>query len=71
MNLKTIGLIIIAIGLTMSLYTGFNYVIKEKLVSIGNFQISRDKNHTASWSPYIGLGLIMVGGAVFLYGKRK
>ena len=71
MNAKTIGIIIIAIGLIMTLYTGFNYVTKEKVVDIGSVEITADKDHTASWSPLVGIGIMVIGGVVFLYGKRK
>ena len=71
MNIKTIGLIIIVIGLIMTLYTGFNYVTKEKIVDIGGVEITADKDHTANWSPFIGIGIMVIGGVVFLYGKRK
>jgi len=71
MNAKTIGLIILVIGLLMTLYTGFNYVTKEKVVDIGSVEITADKEHTASWSPFIGIGVMVIGGVVFLYGKKK
>ena len=71
MNAKTIGLIIIAIGLIMTLYTGFNYVTKEKIVDIGSVEITADKDHTARWSPFIGIGIMLIGGVAFLYGKKK
>ncbi len=71
MNAKTIGVIIMAIGLLMSLYTGFNYVTREKIVDIGGIEISADKNHTVSWDSFIGIGLIVIGGVVFLSGKKK
>lgn len=71
MNAKTIGLIIIAIGLIMTLYTGFNYVTREKVVDLGSIEITKDKDHTASWSPFIGIGVMVIGGVVFLYGKKK
>lgn len=71
MNLKTIGLTIAAIGLLMTLYTGFNYVTREKVVDIGSVQITRDKEHTASWSPLVGIGVMVIGGVVFLSGKKK
>jgi LPXTG-motif cell wall-anchored protein len=71
MNAKTIGLIIIGIGLIMTLYTGFNYVTKEKVVDIGSVEITSDKDHTASWSPLVGIGIMVIGGVVFLYGKKK
>ncbi len=71
MNAKIIGLAILIIGLLMSLYTGFNYVTREKVVDIGDIEITADKNHTASWSPFIGIGVMVIGGVVFLYGKKK
>ncbi len=71
MNTKTIGIIIMAVGLLMTLYTGFNYVTREKVVDMGEVHISMDKNHTANWSPFIGIGVIVIGGVVFLAGRKK
>ncbi len=71
MNTKAVGLIILAIGLAMTLYTGFNYVTREKVVDLGSVQVTADKEHTASWSPYIGIGIMVIGGVVFLSGKKK
>ncbi len=71
MNLKTVGLVIITIGLLMTLYTGFNYVTKEKVVEIGSVEITADKNNKATWSPFIGIGIMVIGGVVFLSGRKK
>ena len=71
MNTKTIGIIIIVIGLLMTLYTGFNYVTREKVVDIGNVEITADKNNTVTWGPFVGIGVIVIGGVVFLAGKKK
>lgn len=71
MNAKTIGLVILVIGLIMTLYTGFTYVTREKIVDIGNVEISADKDHTATWSPFIGIGIMVIGGVVFFVGKKS
>lgn len=71
MNTKTIGLVITVIGLVMTLYTGFNYVTKEKVVDLGSVQITRDKEHSANWSPFIGIGVMVIGEVVFLSGRKK
>ena len=71
MNTKTIGLVILVIGLIMTLYTGFNYVTREKVVDLGSIEITKDKDHSASWSPFIGLGVMVIGGIVFLSGRKK
>jgi LPXTG-motif cell wall-anchored protein len=71
MNTKTIGIIIMAVGLLMTVYTGFNYVTREKMVDIGDVHMSMDENHTTNWSPYIGIGILVIGGVVFLSGRKK
>jgi hypothetical protein len=71
MNAKTIGLAIVVIGLLMTLYTGFTYVTREKIVDIGGVEITAEKDNTASWSPFIGVGIIVIGGVVFLFGKKS
>ena len=71
MNAKTIGLVIAVIGLIMTLYTGFTYVTREKIVDIGSVEITADKDHTANWSPFIGIGIMVIGGVVFLFGKKS
>ena len=71
MNAKMIGIVILVIGLLMTLYTGFTYVTKEKIVDIGNVEISADKDHTATWSPFIGIGIMVIGGVVFFVGKKS
>ena len=48
MNAKTIGLAIVVIGLIMTLYTGFTYVTREKIVDIGSVEITADKDHTCN-----------------------
>ncbi|MFO7525610.1 MAG: hypothetical protein R6W68_09165 [Ignavibacteriaceae bacterium] len=71
MNTKVIGIIIMVVGLLMTLYTGFNYVTREKVIDIGDIEISADKERSVGWSPFIGIGIIVIGGVVFLAGKKK
>jgi LPXTG-motif cell wall-anchored protein len=71
MNKKTIGIIIIIIGLLMTLYTGFNYVTREKIVDMGDVHMTMDENHTTNWTPYLGIGIMVIGGVVFFRVKRN
>ncbi|MCX6220776.1 MAG: hypothetical protein NTZ69_07290 [Bacteroidia bacterium] len=71
MRKRTIGFSIIAIGIMMMIYTGFNYVTKEKVVDLGPIEINADKNHLVQWSPIVGLVLIFGGIAIFLIPKVK
>ena len=65
MNTKTIGIVLIAIGILMSIYTGFNYVTTEKVVDIGPIEINAEKNHPVKWTPIIGV-LIIIGGVIII-----
>ncbi len=69
--MKTIGIVLIGLGIIMMIYTGFNYVTKEKVVDLGPIQINADKNHPVQWSPIVGLVLIVGGIVVVAVDKKK
>ncbi|MDY0201466.1 MAG: hypothetical protein RBR40_10820 [Tenuifilaceae bacterium] len=69
--MKNIGIAIMAIGLIITLITGFKFVTREKVVDIGEIQISRDKNHSIAWSPLVGVAVMVVGCGVFFIGLKK
>lgn len=69
--MKTIGIILLIAGLLMTLYSGFTYVTKEKVVDLGEIEITTDNQHTVNWQPYVGLGVAVVGGVVLLLGRKK
>lgn len=69
--MKQAGLAIFVIGLLITIFTGFKYVTREKVVDIGEIQISRDKTHNLAWSPLVGVAVMAVGGVVFFLSKKK
>jgi uncharacterized membrane protein YidH (DUF202 family) len=71
MKKRTLGVAIVAIGILMMIYTGFNYVTKEKVVDLGPIVISADKNHPVQWSPIVGLVLLIGGVAILLTPRVK
>ncbi len=68
---KPIGIVLIVIGIVMLIYTGFNYVTKEKVVDIGPIEINAEKNHTVKWPPIVGLVLIVGGIAIIALDRKK
>jgi len=68
---KTLGIVLIAIGLIMIIYTGFNYVTTEKVVDLGPIHINAEKNHPVQWSPIVGVVLLVGGVVVVVTGKGK
>lgn len=70
MKTKNLAIVLIVIGVLMMIYTGFNYVTKEKVVDLGPLQISKNENHPVQWSPIIG-GILLVGGILIIATDRK
>ena len=69
--MKQTGIIIIVVGLLITVFAGFRFVTKKKVVDIGKLEISRDENHVLDWSPLAGIVVMLVGGGVYLYGAKK
>lgn len=69
--MRSLGIILIVIGLVLTLVTGFKFFTKEKVVDIGNIEVSADRPHKVNWSPYLGIGIMVVGGIVFIASKRS
>jgi len=68
---RTLGAILLAVGIIMLIWTGFTYTKKEKVIDAGPLQVSADKQHTVNWPPYAG-GILVIGGIILLLaGKKK
>jgi hypothetical protein len=68
--IRTIGIVLIALGLIGIVWGGFNYTTREKVVDIGSLHASRDKTHTVPLPPIVG-GVALIGGlALLVVGKK-
>lgn len=68
---RTLGIILIVVGIAMLIWTGFSYTKREKIVDAGPIQISADKEKSINWPPYAG-GIILIAGViVFVASKKK
>ena len=67
---RTLGIILIVLGLIGLAYGGFSYTTSEKLVDIGPIHATREKTHNVPLAP-IGGALALIGGIVILAAGRK
>jgi len=67
---KTIGAVLIVLGLLGLAWGGFTYTTREKLVDIGPIHATREKTHDVPVPPIAG-GLALVGGIALLALGRK
>ncbi|QEM11154.1 hypothetical protein [Mucilaginibacter rubeus] len=67
---KTIGILLIIVGVAMLIWTGFTYTKKEKIIDAGPIQVSADREKTVNWPPYLG-GVLVIGGIVIIAVSKK
>lgn len=68
---KTLGIILIVLGVVGLAWGGFTYTTKEKIIDIGPIEATREKSHNVPLPPIAG-ALALVGGIVLLmvWGKK-
>jgi hypothetical protein len=62
---KTVGVILIVLGLLGLGWGGFNYTTREKVIDIGPIHATHDETHTVPVPPIAG-ALALAGGVVLL-----
>jgi drug/metabolite transporter (DMT)-like permease len=67
---KTIGAILIAIGLVGLVWGGITYTTREKVVDIGPIHATREKTHDVPVAPIVG-ALALIGGVVLIAAVKK
>lgn len=69
--MKKAGFLIFAIGLLITIFTGLTYVTKEVVVDAGDLSITRDEDHAITWSPLVGVVVMIIGGGIFVAGIKR
>jgi hypothetical protein len=67
---KTLGIILIVLGLVGLAWGGFTYTAREKVVDIGPIHATRDKTHNVPVAPIAGV-LALIGGIVLVVAPGK
>ena len=67
---RTIGIVLIVLGLFGLAWGGFTYTTRDKVVDIGPFHATRDETHTIPVPPIMG-AVALLGGIVLLVTAGK
>jgi len=67
---KTLGIILIAVGLFGLAWGGFTYTTREKVIDIGPIHATRDETHRVPLPPIAG-AVALIGGIVLLVAGKK
>ena len=68
---KTLGIILIALGLFGLAWGGFNYATTEKVVDIGPIHATREKTHNVPLPPIAGAVALIAGVMLLVAGGRE
>jgi len=66
---KTLGIILIVLGLVGLAYGGFTYKTREKIIDVGPIQATQEKTHSVPVPPIAG-AVALIGGIVLLARKE-
>jgi uncharacterized membrane protein YidH (DUF202 family) len=69
--MKKTGIALIIIGLLLTIITGVKYFTREKVMDIGSLKITTSEPHRLNWSPFLGVGIAVVGGVLLVFGKKN
>lgn len=69
--MKKAGIALLVVGLLFTIITGFKFFTREKVIDVGSLKITASKPHHVNWSPYLGVGIMIAGGAMLLFGYKK
>jgi hypothetical protein len=67
---KTLGIILVVIGLIGLAWGGFTYTTRESVVDIGPIHATREKTHTVPLPPILGAVALIGGVALLISGKK-
>jgi hypothetical protein len=68
MSVKTIGVILIVLGLVALAYQGISYTTREKVIDLGPIEASKETKRTIPLPPVVGI--VSIAGGIFLLLKK-
>ncbi|TDH27307.1 hypothetical protein EXU57_06875 [Segetibacter sp. 3557_3] len=68
--MKTLGIILIVVGILMFLVPGISFTKKEKVIDLGPIEVNRNEKKTIGWPVYAG-GIAVAAGVVLLVAGRR
>lgn len=64
------GIILIILGLATFAYKGFHYTTQEKVLQIGELQVTAEKEKSIYFPPILGGTAILIGIVLLVVGRK-
>ena len=69
--MRTAGIIFFTMDLLKTLYTGYTNVSKENEENMVELKKKRHNQRALNWQPYAGIGMMVIGCAFLVLGRKK
>jgi len=69
--MKSLGIILIVIGVLALAYQGFTYTQTKQVAKIGSLEINNQEQHTVWVPPVVGGACVVAGAASLALGRRS
>ena len=69
--MKTIGIILIILGIGVFIFQGIRSTKKEKVLDVGPIEITKQVERSDSWQLYVAGGIAVVAGLILVLADKK
>lgn len=69
--MKITGIFLMLFGLGITIFTAVTLFTQEKVVDLGAIEVTRNQPYYETWSPFIGMAIMVVGGFLILQARKK
>ena len=69
--MKTLGIVLIIVGILMMIFRGFSFVKEKEVVDIGPIEINKKEKETFGWPLYAGAVATVAGVVILIAGKKR
>jgi hypothetical protein len=68
--MKTLGIILIVLGIVMIIVKGFTVTTEKNIVDVGPLKVDKKENRWIGWPTYAGAVLAVVGTVLVVSSKK-
>ncbi|HTD93052.1 MAG TPA: hypothetical protein VK644_04545 [Chitinophagaceae bacterium] len=68
--MKTVGIVLIVVGIAMLIFRGFSFQTEKKVIDAGPIQVNKKENRWVGWPVYAG-GIAVLAGVIVVLASRK
>ena len=70
-KMKTLGIILIVLGIAMIIIREINFTTEKKVADLGPIELNKKEKKHVDWPVYAGIGVAACGVVVLIAASRK